>query len=80
MNFKFSDILVPGGNFDDSDSVCYVSIFMSNTNRPNIWEVGTIFFKNYYVVYDMTAYNTRGEDMLLMGIAPRASDDIILKE
>ena len=28
----------------------------------------------------MTAYHTRGEDALLMGIAPRAQEDIILKE
>lgn len=73
MDFKFSDILVPGGNFGDSDDKCYATVFMSKIEKPgNIWEVGTIFFKKYYVVYDMTAYNTRGADMLLMGIAPRA--------
>ena len=57
MDFKMADILVPGGNFGDSDDKCYMTVFMGTKNREGeIWELGTIFFKKYYVVYDMTPY------------------------
>lgn len=29
MDFKMADIIVPGGNFGDSDSKCYLTVFMS---------------------------------------------------
>jgi hypothetical protein len=72
-------LLAPGSDFDDSDSFCYIGLFMAQSGQENLWEIGSKFFKDYYVVYDASMYQERGEEMLLVGIAKKNQDADLLK-
>jgi hypothetical protein len=72
-------LLAPGTDFDDSSSYCYIGIFMAKSGQNDLWEIGSKFFKDYYVVYDASVYQERGENMLLVGIAKKNQNANILR-
>ena len=77
MNIPLSDLLAPGTDFGDRAEYCYIGIFRSKSNVDNLWEIGSKFFRRYYVVYDASAYEDR--KMLFLGIAPKNPSVDLLK-
>jgi hypothetical protein len=52
MYIPLEDLLAPGSDFGDRDDYCYVGVFMSKSGVQDLWEIGSKFFRRYYVVYD----------------------------
>ena len=52
MYIPLIDLLAPGSDFGDSADYCYVGVFMSKSGVQDLWEIGSKFFRRYYVVYD----------------------------
>ena len=61
------DLKITGSRFGVSDDHCYVPIFRSGSKSKFNWQMGSIFTKKFYVVYDMTPYDERGEDYIQIG-------------
>lgn len=59
-------LFVPGEQLGNAyKGRCYLSIFANiNTSHQNKIYLGNIFMANYYVVFDMTPYDERGEDFI----------------
>ena len=70
-------MLVPGKEMGDSSNngnICYWGIFQSYDGTESTWEVGTAFFENYYIVFDMTPYDQYDMNYIQIGIAPINKD------
>ena len=67
INVEELDLRIPGGRFGASDNHCYVPVFRSGSKSKTQWKMGSIFTKKFYVVYDMTPYDERGEDFIQIG-------------
>lgn len=65
-----ADLLIPAKNLGDSADHCYVGVFRSLRADQQTWYLGNLFMKKYYIVYDMTPYDERGENYIQVGIAP----------
>ena len=75
------DLLISGSEIGDSDDTCYFAIFKSSMSQKSfddkfndvvsqMWTLGTIVLKQYYVVLYMTPYDERQEEYIQVGIAP----------
>ena len=69
------DLLISGSEIGDSDDTCYFAIFKSSMSQKSfddkfndvvsqMWTLGTIVLKQYYVVLDMTPYDERQEEYI----------------
>ena len=61
------DLRLDGERFGAPSDNCYVPIFRSSAEFVDVWQVGSIFTKQYYLVYDMTPYDERREDFIQIG-------------
>ena len=55
VNWK--DILVEGSYYNTTiteEKRCYVVVFKTDTLPVEVWELGVLAMKDYYIVYDMT--------------------------
>ena len=50
---------IDGEQFGAGKDSCYVPVFRSAVGLNQVWLVGSIFMKKYYLVYDMTPYDER---------------------
>jgi hypothetical protein len=71
MYIPIRDLLAPGADFGDRADYCYIGVFESQSGVDDLWEIGSKFFRRYYVVYDASVYQERDQDFLLLGIAPK---------
>jgi hypothetical protein len=56
MYIPLVDLIAPGSDFGDRDDYCYIGVFESKAGIENLWEIGSKFFRRYYVVYDASIY------------------------
>lgn len=64
------DLLVSGKQIGTGIDNCYLGIFMSESPDQKTWFVGGSFFKDNYVVYDMSTLD-KGKDYIQVGIGPK---------
>jgi hypothetical protein len=57
MNIIQRMLLVPGSQLGDKPDTCYLGVFGS-TQRTATWSMGTMFFSQYYIVYDASRLET----------------------
>lgn len=50
---------------------CTFGLFKSSLPDASTWHMGIPFFKEYYVVYDMTPFDERKQQFISVGIAPK---------
>ena len=50
-----------GEQFGADPNNCYIPVFRSQIGLNDLWLVGSIFMKKYYIVYDMTPYDERSQ-------------------
>lgn len=53
------------------NNTCFLGFFKSNTNYAENIVIGYEFFKEYYVMYDMSPLHNHNQDYIQIGIAPR---------
>ena len=63
-------MLISGSDVGDTNNRCYIPIFRAQLNYLDTWQVGNIFTKNYYMIYDMTPYDENNQNYIQVGIAP----------
>lgn len=62
ISIPFSDLLYGGSNFGTTDNQCYLGIFRSTAPvADNVWTIGSILAKRYYVVYDASTIDDQRE-------------------
>ena len=59
MYIPLSDLLAPGTDFGARADYCYIGVFESQSGLDDLWEIGSKFFRRYYVVYDASGYQER---------------------
>jgi hypothetical protein len=64
-----ADMFISGAELGDDPNHCYLAVFKSQTQQINTWYLGNVFMRDYYVVYDMTPKDTRGDTFIQVGIA-----------
>ena len=62
------ELFIGGDQLGASDRLCYVPVFQSKLGYTDLWLAGAALMKEYYVVYDMTPYDERGEKYIQMGL------------
>jgi hypothetical protein len=71
---KTEHMMVDGTKFGDTKNTCYIPIFYHGLDRTDQDKktvfVGNTFMQDYYVVYDMSQYESK--KYLQIGIAPQA--------
>lgn len=70
LTLQLSDMLISGSDVGDTNNRCYIPIFRAQLNYLDTWQVGNIFTKNYYMIYDMTPYDENNQNYIQVGIAP----------
>lgn len=68
-------LLVPGSQLGDEPDTCYLGVFGS-PQAGTTWSMGTMFFSQYYIVYD--ASRLASENILQLGIAPKSKQNDLL--
>jgi hypothetical protein len=58
------DMFISGSEVGDDANHCYLAVFKSQTLQSSTWYIGNIFMRDYYVVYDMTPKDSRGESYI----------------
>ena len=43
---------------------CRILVYQSLKGKDDVWYLGNVFMRNYYVVYDMSPLDERGEDYI----------------
>jgi len=78
FQIKTAHMFVSGKHFGDTDQACVLPVFMhgletgtGNGEPGKTVYVGNTFMQEYYVIYDMSQYETRG--YLQVGIAPQGN-------
>merc|ERR1711998_152620 len=71
------DVLVTGTAFGDSPNTCYLSIFKSKKADQTTWYLGNLFMTEYYVVYDATPKDERGENYIQMGLGRQNPEQLL---
>ena len=75
---KTEHMMVDGRKFGDTSQTCYIPIFYHGLDQNDKVKktvfVGNTFMQDYYVVYDMSQYESK--KYLQVGIAPQASYNI----
>ena len=56
MYVPLVDLIAPGTDFGDRADFCYIGVFESKAGIDDLWEIGSKFFRRYYVVYDASVY------------------------
>lgn len=69
VSFAQSLLGVNGGELGDTVKTCYFGMFRAYTFGTT-WKFGTVFMKNYYVVYDMSPFEKFSKNYIQIGIAP----------
>ena len=75
------DLLISGSEIGDTDDTCYFAIFKSSMSQKSfddqfndvvsqMWTLGTVVLKQYYVILDMTPYDERQEEYIQVVIGP----------
>jgi hypothetical protein len=72
------NLLVPGNHMGGTSNQCYFAIFESKEIEQDQWYFGNILMEDYYIVYDSTPADERGEDFVQLGIAK--SIDVLVYE
>jgi len=63
----------------EGDNVCYLAIFKSSESKGNNeWIFGAAVLNQYYMVYDMTPYDERGEVYNYVGFGPKNLNNNVL--
>ena len=62
-------MFISGAELGDDPNHCYLAVFKSQTQQINTWYLGNVFMRDYYVVFDMTPKDTRGDTFIQVGIA-----------
>lgn len=69
VTIPFTDLLYGGSNFGATDGWCYLGIFRSTAPvADNVWTIGSILAKQYYIVYDATPIDS-GKSFVQVGMA-----------
>ena len=74
FKIKTEHMMVDGKHFSDTSSTCYIPVFNHGLDRTDDDKktiyVGNTFMQDYYVVYDMSQYDSK--KYLQVGLAPQA--------
>ena len=62
-------MFISGSELGDSPDTCYLAVFKSQTKQTETWQLGNVFMRDYYVVYDMSPKDTLGDTFIQVGIA-----------
>lgn len=74
-----ADNFLDGENVFDSQNKCFIPVFM-HEGVGDMWYLGNIFMRNYYVSFDMTPYDEHGKDYIQVGFGVQSTADWVPQE
>ena len=78
MKILSKELFIPGTEIGDEVDTCIIPLFKHNIpHKSDTYILGSVFFKSYYVVFDMTPFDEQKLPYLQVGIAPRNPVDLI---
>lgn len=78
LNILSKELFIPGTEIGDEVDTCIIPLFKHNIPyKADTYILGNVFFKAYYVVFDMTPYDEGKLPYLQIGVAPRNPLDVI---
>jgi hypothetical protein len=78
LNILSKELFIPGTEIGDDVDTCVIPLFKHNIpHKENTYILGSVFFKSYYVIFDMTPFDELKLPYLQVGIAPRNPLDLI---